>query len=71
MSKDSKALRELIAHIERAGEILQGRLELFHSRFSQGLPTEVGEAFADVAYDAKFLINAVSQLSPLVENDTS
>jgi hypothetical protein len=71
MCNDSKALCELIAHIERAGEVLEGRLELFHSRFSHGLPNQVAQALAELAYESNFLISAISRLRPLVENDTS
>jgi hypothetical protein len=69
MCTKAKALRELIAHIESAAEVLEGRNSLFHSRFGGELRPQIAEAYAEVAYDCNFLVRAVSQLRPLIEKE--
>jgi hypothetical protein len=68
MCTDSKqAMHELIVHIEQAAEILEGRMQLFNSKFGARLPRQAAEAHAQVSYDCNFLVRAVSLLRPLVE----
>jgi len=67
MCTEDKALRELIAHIERSAEILEGRLKLFNSSFGDALIPQIAKAHNELAYDCNFLVRAVSQLRPLIE----
>lgn len=69
MCIECNGLRELVAHIEQAAEILEGRLTLFSSRFGHTLPAVAGEAYAEVSYDTTYLIRAVSRLRPLIDNE--
>jgi hypothetical protein len=63
-------MRDLVTHIEQAAEILDGRLRLFQTRFRGQMAQDVAAAHDELAYDANFLVQAVSRLRPLVEKGT-
>ena len=69
MCTECEGLREIVAHIEQAAEILEGRVSLFNSRFSEELPQRVAEAYAEVFRDCGRLVRAVYLLRPLVAKD--